>query len=253
MSNERLVSVELEDGCCIITLLRRAKLNALSTALEEELAGAIHSAEASGSRAIVFTGGPDVFSSGADINEMRGLDPSSIFSYYQAVGKVYEDVADLPQPTFSAISGYCLGGGFELALATDFRIADESAIFGLPEVEIGIIPSSGGTYRLCRLAGPARAKELILLRSQFGAAEAFRAGLLTEVVQEGALDRALRLATELSELPPLAVSVAKKVVDRMPESSRDASILIEQLAYGMLSQSSDARDAADAFSDRRKP
>jgi enoyl-CoA hydratase/carnithine racemase len=253
MADERLVSVETEGRCCVITLLRRAKLNALSTALEKQLAETVHSAEASGSRAIVFTGGPEVFSSGADINEMRGLDPSSIFDYYQAVGRVYEHIADLPQPTFSAISGYCLGGGFELALATDFRIADESAIFGLPEVEIGIIPSSGGTYRLCRLAGPARAKELILLRSRFGAAEAFRAGLLTEVVQEGALDRALRLATELSELPPLAVSVAKKVVDRMPESSRDASILIEQLAYGMLSQSSDARDAADAFSDRRKP
>jgi enoyl-CoA hydratase/carnithine racemase len=167
-------------------------------------------------------------------------------------GRVYEDIADLPQPTFSAISGYCLGGGFELALATDFRVADESAVFGLPEVGIGIIPSSGGTYRLCRLAGPAVAKELLLLRSRFGAAEAGALGLVTQVVKEAPLDRALQLASELSELPPLATLVAKRAVDAIPDSSRDASILIEQLAYGALSQSQEARDAADAFGSRRK-
>lgn len=252
MGHERFVSFERQDQTCVITLRRREKLNALSTALENQLGEAIHSPEASGSRAIIFTGGPEVFSAGADINEMRGLDPASILSRYRSTGRVYEAIADLPQPTFSAISGYCLGGGFELALATDFRIADESAIFGLPEVGIGIIPSSGGTYRLCRLAGPAVAKELILLRSRIGAAQALGLGLITEVVPNGAFDRAVQLASSLSELPSLAVFISKRTVDAIPDSSRESSILIEQLAYGMLSQTDDAREAADAFIERRR-
>jgi enoyl-CoA hydratase/carnithine racemase len=201
---------------------------------------------------IVFTGGPDVFSAGADIHEMRGLDPSSIFEQYRTTGAVYEEIAALPQPTVSAISGYCLGGGFELALATDFRIADTSAVFGFPEVQIGIIPSSGGTYRLSRLVGPARTKELILLHSRLSAADALRLGLITELTDGTAIDRAEKVAAQLAELPPLAVTVAKKVVDRMPESSREASVFIEQLAYGMLAQTDDARRAAEAFGAKKK-
>ena len=115
---------------------------------------------------VIFTGGPRVFSAGADLDEMRGLDPAAIIASYRATGDFAERVADLPQPTFSAISGYCLGGGLELALATDFRIAEHGAIFGLPEVGLGILPSWGGTQRLVRLLGPARAKELILLRER---------------------------------------------------------------------------------------
>ncbi len=106
------------------------------------------------------------------------------------------EFAALPQPTIAAIHGWCVGGGLELALAADFRVADESARFKLPEVAIGIIPSSGGTHRLVRLLGTARAKELVFLRERIDAAEAFRIGLVTEVVAEGsALDRALELAS----------------------------------------------------------
>jgi enoyl-CoA hydratase/carnithine racemase len=161
---------------------------------------------------------------------------------------VYERVAALPQPTLSAIHGYCLGGGLELALTTDFRIADETAVFGFPEVSLGIIPSSGGTHRLVRLVGPGRAKELFLLGGRLDAAAALTAGLVNEVVGTGtALERALELARQLAEVPALAASLTKRAIDLMPETSREAGILIERLAYGMLAQSDDAKARADEW------
>jgi enoyl-CoA hydratase/carnithine racemase len=161
-------------------------------------------------------------------------------------------VAALPQPTISAIAGYCLGGGLELALATDLRIADRSAVFGLPEVSIGIVPSSGGMHRIVRLLGVARAKEVVLLGDRFGADEARTLGLVTEVVREGdALHRALELAERLAGLPPMAVALAKQAIDCMPEASREAGLALERLAYGLLAQTEDAREAAEAFTDKR--
>ena len=188
------------------------------------------------------------FSAGADVTEFREATPASILAYYRETGAVYEQFASLPQPTIAAIHGWCVGGGLELSLAADFRVADESARFKLPEVAIGIIPSSGGTHRLVRLLGTARAKELVLLRERIDAAEAFRIGLVTEVVAEGAaLDRAVELAAGLAELPALALSLAKEAIDAMAESSREAGLLIERVAYAALAQTPDAQGAVDAF------
>ena len=193
------------------------------------------------SSCVVLTGGERAFSAGADVNELRERSPAAVMDYYRTTGDVYERVAALPQPTMTAIAGYCLGGGLELALATDFRIADETAVFGFPEVSLGILPSSGGTLRLTRLVGPARAKELTLLRARFDAREALGHGLLTEVVPEGtALARALELAHGLADLPPLAVALTKQAIDAMPEASLQTGILIERLAYGLLSQTEGA-------------
>ncbi len=136
----------------------------------------------------------------------------------------------------------------ELVLATDFRIAEPSAVFGLPEVALGILPSWGGTHRLVRLLGPARAKELILLRDRVTAPDALRLGLVTEVVPDGAgaLDRALELAGRLGGLPPLAVSVTREVIDAMAEASRTAGLALERYAYGMLAQTDEADGALSA-------
>src|SRR5262249_45237330 len=175
-----LLELRREGTTCIVALRREDKRNAISGELQRQICAPLEAPELVEAASVVFTGGPQVFSAGADLNEMRGLDPASIISYYQGTGDFVERVADLPQPTFSAISGYCLGGGLELALATDFRIADETAVFGFPEVSIGILPSSGGTLRLARFVGPARAKELALLRSRFDAGEALACGLVTE-------------------------------------------------------------------------
>ncbi|HXY44902.1 MAG TPA: enoyl-CoA hydratase/isomerase family protein [Acidimicrobiales bacterium] len=230
------VEVEARGKVALVTLQRHRKLNALSGAMEEALAGALESPEVTGSRSFVITGGPQVFSAGADVSEMSDVDPESIFAYYRASGGVYEAVASMPQPSVSAISGYCLGGGLELALATDFRVADETAVFGLPEVSIGILPSSGGIHRLVRMLGTARARELVLARGRLPAREALALGLVTEVVPAGeALARALELAGELAELPPLATALARRAIEAAGESSRDVALLVEQLAYAALS------------------
>jgi enoyl-CoA hydratase/carnithine racemase len=250
-----LVDVRREGDTTVLTLQREEKLNALSHQLEGELLAAISSKELRDSRCVVFTGAGKAFSAGADINEFRDADAASIAAYYQTTGDVYERIAALPTPTIGAIHGWCLGGALEMALAFDFRIADETATFGLPEVQLGIIPSSGGTHRLVRMLGPAKAKELMLLGSRFGAQEAKSLGLVTEVVQAGkAVERALEVARELAALPPLAVQVAKQAADLIPEASREAGILIERLAYGALAQTAEAKDAVEGFTRRdRRP
>ena len=236
-----LVEIRRDRKVCVLTLRREEKLNALSTALEQELLEALDSDDVTSCGCVVVTGSGRAFSAGADMNELRGRSPEDVLAYYRETGDVYERVAALPQPTLSAIAGYCLGGGLELALATDFRIADETAVFGFPEVSIGILPSSGGTHRLTRLLGPGRAKELMLLRDRLDAREALAAGLVSEVVPAGAaLERARELAQRLAELPPLAVSLTKQAIDAMPESSQAAGVLIERLAYGLLSQTEGA-------------
>jgi len=243
-----LVDVTRDGAVCVLTLRREEKLNALSTALERELAEALDGSDVRSSGCIVVPGSGRAFSAGADVTEFRGRRPEDVVAYYRETGDVYERVAALPQPTLSAISGYCLGAGLELALATDFRIADETAVFGFPEIGLGILPSSGGTQRLVRLVGPARAKELILLRDRLDAREALAAGVVTEVVPAGAgLERTLELAQRLAALPALAASITKQAIDAIPDASRDAGILIERLAYGLLAQTEDAQRAAEDF------
>src|SRR5439155_24765451 len=145
-------------------LNRPEKLNALSTALERELDAALADPRVRSAGAIVIAGSERAFSAGADVGEIQEAGAAQALAYYRDTGGVYERVAALPQPTVAAIRGWCLGGGLELALACDFRVTEPAATFGFPEVEIGIIPSSGGTVRLVQAVGPARAKELILLR-----------------------------------------------------------------------------------------
>lgn len=243
-----LVATNRDGAVSIVTLSREEKLNALSGELERDLGAALDSDDVRSSACVVLTGAGRAFSAGADITEFRERTPEAVIAYYRETGGVYERVAALPQPTLCAIHGYCLGGGLELALTTDFRIADETAVFGFPEVSLGIIPSSGGTHRLVRLVGPGRAKELFLLGGRLDAAAALTTGLVNEVVGAGAaLERSLELARQLAELPALAASLTKRAIDVMPEASREAGILIERLAYGMLAQSDDAKARADEW------
>jgi len=246
-----LVELTEHGEVSVVRLRREEKLNALSAEVEGALAEALRDTRLTDSRCVVFTGSERAFSAGADVNEFADLDPAAIAGYYRATGAVYESVADLPQPTIAAISGYCLGGGLELALACDLRVADATAVFGFPEVGLGILPSSGGTLRVVRIAGPARAKELVLLGERFGAADARELGLVTEAVAEGeALPRALELGARLAELPPLALTTAKQAIDAMPDSSREAGLLLERFAYALLAQTADAGDAVERFGER---
>jgi len=221
----------------VVQLDRPAKLNALSTALEQALLDVVRSAAVHNSRAVVFTGSQKAFSAGADTSELPEMTPRKIAAYYRGSGSVYEAVAALPQPTVAAVSGYCLGAGFELALACDIRIADVTAQFGLPEVGLGILPSSGGLTRLVRAVGPAVTRDLVLFGERFPAEEAHRLGLVREVVEEGrALPTALERAAQLAKQPATAVAWTKAAIDAAAESSSSASLLIEQLAYAALNR-----------------
>ena len=253
MTAEPLVEVRVEGHVAVLTLNRPSKLNALSSAVERELGEALVGSKVGESRCVVLAGAGRAFSAGADLSEVSRDDPEGIAAYYRETGDVYERLAALPQPAIAAIHGYCLGGGLELALACDFRVAAEDVVFGLPEVPLGILPSSGGTHRLVRIVGPARAKELMLLRERFGAKEALGWGLVTEVVPtEATLTRALELAAQVAELPPLAVSVVKQAADLLADSSREAGILVERLAYAALAQTDAARNAAKDFGKGRE-
>ena len=153
----------------MVTLRRERKLNALSAHMETELLSALRSPAVASSRAVVVTGGDRAFSAGADVTELREMTTQDIVDYYRGSGSVYEEFAALPQPTVAAITGYCLGGGLELALAADIRIADPAAVFGFPEIDIGILPSSGGVTRIARAVGAGRARDLVLRGRRFDA------------------------------------------------------------------------------------
>jgi enoyl-CoA hydratase/carnithine racemase len=243
-----VVEVARECEVAVLRLNRPEKLNAISSEVERVLHEALASDVVRTSGAVIMTGEGRAFSAGADISEFEGRSPEDVLRYYHDTGGVYEELAALPQPTVAAIHGYCLGGALELALALDFRIADETAVFGFPEVALGILASSGGLHRVTRLLGPARAKELFLLAERFDSDEARRAGVVTEVAPAGqALERALEVAARLAALPRDAVAVTKQAIDAVGAAPREAALLIERLAYAALAQTQAARDAAAGF------
>ncbi len=242
------VEVARDGEVAVLRLNRPEKLNAISSEVERALHSALVSEAVRKSGAVIVAGEGRAFSAGADISEFEGRSPEDVLRYYRESGGVYEELAALAQPTIAAIHGYCLGGALELALALDFRIADDTAVFGFPEVSLGILPSSGGLHRVTRLLGPARAKELFLLAERFGADDAQRAGVVTEVVEEGkAIERALEVAARLAALPREAVAVTKEAIDASVVAPREAALLIERLAYAALAQTQAAKDAAAGF------
>jgi enoyl-CoA hydratase/carnithine racemase len=239
-----LVRLHEHGDVVVVQLDRPAKLNALSTSLEQELLDVIGSAAVRGSRAVVFTGSERAFSAGADTSELPETTPALIAAYYRGSGSLYEVVSRLPQPTVAAVSGYCLGAGFELALACDLRIADSTARFGFPELGLGILPCTGGLTRLVRAVGPAVARDLVLMGERFPAAEAHRLGLVREVVDAGqALPVALERAAHLAGQPALAVAWTKAAIEAAAESSTATSLLIEQLAYAALNRVDGSEEA----------
>ncbi|MGB6247439.1 MULTISPECIES: enoyl-CoA hydratase/isomerase family protein [Gordonia] len=229
------VDVRREGDVAVVTLNRERKLNALSTHMEGRLLQALNSDEVTGSRAVVVTGGDKVFSAGADTGELREMTPAAIARYYRETGHVYETFAALPQPTVVAVAGYCLGGGLELSLAADVRVADPSAVFGFPEVAINILPSSGGVTRANRVLGAGRARDLVLRGRRIDAARADAWGLITELSAPGEhIPTAIDVARELCQYHPMTMSVTKQVMQASLDSSQSASLLLEQISYALL-------------------
>jgi enoyl-CoA hydratase len=249
------VRVEREDGIAVLTIDRQEKLNALDLQVTEEIGQALLELEAEGPRAIIVTGaGERSFVAGADISAMSVMSPMEA-KRFSEIGHAAMALLDRsPVPTIAAVNGYALGGGCEVAIACDVRIAAENATFGFPEVSLGILPGMGGTQRLPRLIGPAFAKELIFTGRHIGAREAREIGLVNRVVSQGeALNAARELAAEIAANGPLAVRHAKSATNQALDVDLVSGLGYEADQFALLFASEDAREGMGAFAERRKP
>lgn len=248
------IKTEREDAIFIITLNRPDKLNALSPELTGEVVDALNGVRTDESvRAIIITGGPKVFAAGADLSRMQTA--SSVEMYNRnLLGDMWTTVAEMPQPTIAAVAGYALGGGCELAMACDLRLASDTAKFGQPEINVGIYPGAGGTQRLARLIGLGRAKELVFLGEQIGAEEAQRLGLVNKVVPaESLLDEAKAWAKKLASKPPFTLRLVKQVMDQGYDLDLQSALKLERLGFIALFGTQDQREGVTAFLEKRKP
>ena len=233
------------DGVAVVRL-DHPKVNALSSELLRQLEAEASALTDDPPGAVVVTGGDRLFAAGADISEFGGRDEARTVG--GAFHRALDAVAAIPRVVIAAVSGFALGGGCELALACDLRIASERAKFGQPEILLGIIPGGGGTQRLARLVGPSRAKDLILTGRQVGAAEALRIGLVDEVVAPDELhDRAYALAAELAAGPVVAQGLAKQAIDRGLQGSLAAGLDLEQQLFAEVFATEDARIGVASF------
>jgi methylglutaconyl-CoA hydratase len=250
------VRIEREGPALFLTLSRPDAANALSRALVADLASAFAAAaEQPEAAAVVLTGeGDKAFCAGADLRERRTFSLEQTRGFLRDLNALMDAIAAFPRPVMAALNGAAFGGGLELALACDLRLAVEGAMLGLPEVRLGIIPGAGGTQRLARLCGPGVAKELILTGRRIDAAQARAYGLINAVVPPGGLRaEALRWAEEISQCAPLAVSQAKAAIDAGLGRPLAEALEVERAAYQVVLESEDRNEGLAAFAEKRKP
>ena len=251
MSYDTLRFETNNDGISTITINRPDKLNALNKEVLNELAEVFQKVTVdSDINAVIITGaGEKSFVAGADIKELRSLDELSGRMISQKGQQIFQSIEDTRKPVVAAVNGYALGGGAELAMACHFRISSNSAVFGLPEVGLGLIPGYGGTQRLPRLVGRARALELILTGKKIGAEEAFEMGLVNRI-SDNPLEESLEFLSEIMGNGPLAVRNAIKAVYH---SDSKQGYQIEADIFGSLCTTEDAEEGTTAFLEKRKP
>ena len=242
------VRVEVADQIATIRL-DRPKMNALNAQVRAEIAAA--AAQVTGDddiRAVVLYGGERVFAAGADIKEMAPLGAAEMAEWAAALQAAFSDVAAIPKPVVAAITGYALGGGLELALCADFRVLGESAKVGQPEILLGVIPGAGGTQRLPRLIGPAKAKDLIFTGRHVGAAEALAIGLADKVVPDADVYQAAKdMVAQYAAGPALALRAAKQAVDHGLDVDLATGLQIERLHFASLFATKDQKSGMQSF------
>lgn len=250
------VEWERKEGISVITLNRPEVYNAINLAMLKELMKIVEElTHSKATRAVIITGaGEKAFCSGADLKERRTFTEDQVRRYIHLIRETFTAIERLPRPVIAAVNGVALGGGMELALACDLRLADERAVFGLTETSLGIIPGAGGTQRLPRIVGKSKAKELIFTARRIDAAEAERIGLVNHVVPKGeVLDAALDMAAMINENAPLALAQAKFAIDYGMETDLATGLVIETKAYEALIPTKDRLEGLEAFKEKRKP
>ncbi len=248
-----LVLVQREEPIAVVLLNRPRQLNALSDELMDALVAELQQLDRDDAiRCIVLGGSERAFAAGADIAELAAT--SAIELYYGRRIERWDTIRGLWTPLVAAVSGYCLGGGCELAMACDLIVASETARFGQPETSLGIIPGAGGTQRLTRAVGKATAMDVILSGRFLSAGEALAAGLVARVVaREAWLDEAKAVAREIASKGPVATRLAKEAIDRAYESALQLGLDYERRALNLAFASEDAKEGLRAFIEKRKP
>ncbi|MDB5726284.1 MAG: Enoyl-CoA hydratase [Novosphingobium sp.] len=252
--SEAAVLYEVSGAAAVLTINRPKTLNALDLPTLDALEAALRRAEADTAiKAIVFTGAGRAFVAGgdiADLNSRHGL--AHYLEFAERIHAVFAAVERCDKPTIAAVNGWALGGGTELLLCTDLRIAARSAMIGLPEITLGLFPGAGGSQRLIRQVSPCKARELMFLGDRITAEEAERIGLLNRVVDDGqALDAALELAAKLADKSSMTLKLLKRTLRDGAEMTPSASIRHEQAMIGLVLDSHDAHEGCTAFLDKR--
>jgi enoyl-CoA hydratase len=252
MSYETLL-IEIRESVALITLNRPKALNALNSTVMAELTDALAGfGKDEGIGAIVLTGSEKAFAAGADIKEMQGID--FVDAYVSDFISGWEAIAATRKPMIAAVSGFALGGGCELAMMCDFIIASETAKFGQPEITLGVIPGMGGSQRLTRAVGKAKAMDLVLTGRMMDAAEAERAGLVSRIVPpERLVDEAVEAAARIASFPRAAVLMAKEAVARSFEGTLGEGLRFERRLFHSLFATADQKEGMSAFVEKRKP
>jgi len=254
--NDKLVLCEVDEGIATVTLNRPGVMNsfnfAMLRALGEQMAALRFDVSV---RVVILTGAGDrAFSAGADLKERAGMAPEEVKAFIFTIRRLMDDIENFPRPVIAAVNGVALGGGTELALASDLRLASETATMGLTETRLAIIPGAGGTQRLPRLVGRGMAKELIFTGRRIDAVQALQIGLVNHVYPAGDLmEEARCLARDICQSGPVAVEQAKYAINRGLETDMATGLAIESNAYWICIPTEDRTEGLTAFREKRKP
>lgn len=251
--DERWVKVEVAEGVATVTVDRQEALNALNTEIVDALHRVFHALGKDESvRAVILTGAGKAFVAGADIKEMADFTPAQARAFSRRGQRVFSEIEAFPRPVIAAVNGFALGGGCELAMACDVRIASEKAKLGQPEVNLGVTPGFGGTQRLARLVGRSKAKLLLLTGELVGAERALALGLVDEVVAPDTLmARCREVATLVAAKGPVAVSYCKQAVNAGVETDLEHGLAYEAELFAQTFATADQKEGMQAFVEKR--
>ncbi|MCF8565632.1 enoyl-CoA hydratase/isomerase family protein [Alicyclobacillus tolerans] len=255
MSEQQMVQLKMEGPVAILTLNRAKQLNALNRQVLTELKEHLDALQTQKDvRTVLVTGDGRAFAAGADISQMNNLTPNEAQEFAQFGQSVFSQLEALPQPTIALVQGYALGGGMELAMACDVRIAAQGAKFGQPEVTLGILPGFGGSQRLPRIVGQGRALHIMLSGEMIDAEQALSYGLVTAVVPpEQLLSAGFEYADKLHKLGPVALQMVKRAVYEGAETDIQRGLALEAALFGSCFTTADREEGMTAFLERRKP